>query len=89
MENEKGDQPFCENAGVPAAPSSHPINASEQLAQLTLDSLPGWMKAPGGIQRFRLLMAAVVAIALATLAGAVLYGFAQVDAEISRPHPIM
>lgn len=61
MIKETVETPHRVENGAPTAPSAHPASATEQLAQLTLDSLPGWMKAPGGIQRFRLLMAAVVA----------------------------
>ena len=62
------DQSHSAENSAAAAPSAYPVSPTEQLAQITLASMPNWMKAPGGIQRFRLIMAVVVAT------GAILFG---------------
>ena len=41
-----------------------PVSATEQLAQLTLDALPEYMKAPGGIARFQTWVVIIVTTAI-------------------------
>ena len=59
MENETAEQ---QHGLDPAAGVT--VSATEQLAQLTLDALPEYMKAPGGIVRFQIWVAIIVTTAI-------------------------
>ena len=59
MENETAEQQHSLDLATGV-----PVSATEQLAQLTLDSLPEYMKAPGGIARFQTWMAIIVTTAI-------------------------
>ena len=83
MEQETAGKIHGANASPPNSP---PVSATEQLAQLTLDTMPGWMKAPGGFQRFRAMIAIGVIIS-AIILGVFIYRQAeQIDSAISSHH---